>query len=225
MSFLDDCDLWLLRIYSQVMTQFNATTYDIERPTGRCAFTDRELIPGEPYFATLVELTDEQIEQARQQAEKQGAKPQPETSLGLKRLDVCQEKWQEGARPEQLFSYWKSTVPEPNEKKKMFVDDAVLMNLLRRLEDTEDEQRLAFRYVLALILMRKKLLRYDGVETIGSGDEAKVYWNLTPKKDLSKGPLGKWNEDETLRVLDPQLDESRIEEVTEQLGEILEGDL
>ena len=206
------------------MPQFNANTYDIERPTGRCTFTDRELDPGETYFATLIELTAEQIEQARQDGEAQGRKLKPEMSLGLKRLDVCLEKWEEGARPEAMFSFWKTVVPEPNQKKKMFVDNAVLMNLLRRLEDTDDPQRLAFRYVLALILMRKKLLRYDGVETQGDSEEAKTFWKLTPKLDLSKGPLGKWNEDERLLVLDPRLDENGIEEVTHQLGEILDGD-
>ena len=210
------------------MTQFNTNTYDIERPTGRCAFTDRELLPGEVYFATLIELTDEQIEAAQQQAEAEGKKPKPEMTLGLKRLDVCREKWDDGARPEQLFSYWKSTVPEPNEKKKLFVDDAVLMNLLRRLEGTDDPQRQAFRYVLALILMRKKLVRYDGVETQitgeGEGETRQSFWRLTPKLDVAKGPMGKWNEEEKLLVLDPRLDESRIEEVTGQLGEILDGD-
>ena len=63
-----------------------------------------------------------------------------------------------------LFSHWESTVPQPNEKKKIFVDDAVLMNLLVRLADTDQPQRLAFRFVLALILMRKKLLRYEGAQ-------------------------------------------------------------
>ena len=83
--------------------------------------------------------------------------------------------------------------------------------------------------MLALILMRKKFLRYDGSER----REAQVYgetvtqqwWQLTPKLDPSKGPLGKWNEDQTVEVLDPGLDASRIEEVTQQLGEILEAEL
>ena len=51
------------------------------------------------------------------------------------------------------------------------------------------------------------------------------YWKLTPKLDLSKGPLGKWNDEQQFEVLDPKLDESRIEEVTQQLGEILEAEL
>ena len=115
------------------------------------------------------------------------------------------------------IGHWKSTVPEPNTRPKVFVDDTVLMNLLRRLEEADSADKQAFRYVLALILLRKKLVRFDGSD----GDT----WLLTPKLDPAKGPMSKWNEDETLRVLDPRLDEAGIEAVTRQLNEILEGEL
>lgn len=204
------------------MSQFNAPAYDIERPTGRCAFTDRELTPGETYYATLVELTAEEI--ASLPEDQQAAK-----ALGLKRLDVCAEAWQRGDRPKRLFSFWKTTVPEPAQKKRLFVDDAVLMNLLTRLADAEEPQRIAFRYVLALILMRKKLIRYDGADRRPAeveGQQAEQeWWRFTPKLDITKGHFGKWNEDETIEVLDPKLDDAQIEQVTDQLGEILEAEL
>lgn len=215
------------------MSQFNATTYDIQRPTGVCAFTGRTLEPGETYYATLVELPDPpQDEQATPNDARTdpSAQPQPPVNdLGLKRLDVCADAWQQGNRPDHLFSFWKSTVSEPAEKKKLFVDNAVLMNLLRRLADTDKPQRLAFRYVLALILMRKKLVRYDGIEektaTIDGQSVTQQWWQLTPKLDISKGHMGKWNEEETLEVLDPKLDAAQIEQVTTQIGEILEAEL
>ncbi len=199
------------------MSQYNATAYDVERPTGRCAFTDRELTPGEPYYATLVELTDEELQRINAEAEQGGKK---KNTLGLKRLDVSEQAWSGGGRPERMFSYWRSTVPEPNAKPKLFVDDATLMSLLKRMEDETDADKLAFRHVLALVLMRKKLLRYDAVESQDDGQ----WWVLTPKKDVTKGHFGKWD-DTTIRVLDPQLDEAGVLAVTEQLGEILEGDL
>ena len=37
------------------MSQFNAPTYDIERPSGQCTFTGQTLEPGEHYMAVLVE--------------------------------------------------------------------------------------------------------------------------------------------------------------------------
>lgn len=192
------------------MSQFTATNYEIPRTSGVCASTGRTLEPGETYYAVLVDVP------LQQQAE------QPHNSLGLARLDVSTQAWEQGFRPDHLFSYWKSTVPEPNAKKKLFVDDSVLMNLLRRLADADQPQRLAFRYVLALILMRKKLLRYDGVR---KDDEQQDWWLLTPKADVAKGRMGKWNDEDTLMVLDPKLDESQIEQVTQQLGEILEAEL
>ena len=180
------------------MSQFNAPAYDVEKPTGRCAFNGRTREPDESYIATLVEEGDD-----------------------LHRLDVSDEAWTEGKRPEHLFCFWKAIVPEPSAKKKLFVDDEVLMNLLQRLADADQPQRLAFRFVLASILMRKKLLRYDGVdrretENANTAD----WWLLTPKLDLSKGPLGKWDDKVKIEVFDPHLDEEGIRSVTDQLSDI-----
>ncbi len=189
------------------MSQFQSTSYDIERPSGQCAFTGQTLEPGETYIATLVEEGD-----------------------AFRRVDISEAAWDEGKRPEHLFSFWKTTVPHPEEKTKVFVDDEVLMNLLRRLADETRPQRVAFRFILALILMRKKLLRYDRTEvrkeTDAEGNAVEQdWWMLTPKLDLARGPLGKWHPDETLEVLDPHLSEDEIRQVTEQLGQILQAEL
>src|ERR1051325_9467406 len=96
------------------MSQFNAPAYDVQRPTGRCAFTGREFAPQEPYMATLVEDGD-----------------------NLRRIDVSLDAWQGGQRPDHLFCFWKAVAPEPNAKKRLFVDDDVLMNLLERLGDAD----------------------------------------------------------------------------------------
>lgn len=189
------------------MSQFSSPDYDLSRPSGVCALTGEPLAPGESYIATLCEEGD-----------------------GFVRQDVSTAAWEAGQRPEQLFSYWKAVVPEPNEKKKLFVDDTVLLSLLRRLEDAEQPTRIAFRFVLMLILMRKKMLRYDRTERRLLNNEAgqaveQDWWILTPKLDPSKGPLGKWNNEETIEVLDPHLDEQGVRDVTDQLSEILQAEL
>lgn len=189
------------------MSSYNAPAYDVQRPTGRCAFTGRDLQPHETYIATLVEDGD-----------------------ALVRIDISAEAWQRGDRPARLFSYWRAVLPDPDEKKQLFVDDEVLLNLLERLADAEQPQRIAFRFVLTLILMRKKLLRYDGVEHRSEPDAAgqtlqQDWWQLTPKLDPTKGPMGKWDESRTIEVLDPHLDEADIRQVTDQLAQILQAEL
>ena len=204
------------------MSTFNAPIYELARCGGRCAFTDQPLSPGDAYIAMLVEEGD-----------------------ALKRLDASLAAWDEGRRPEHLFSYWKTIVPLANQKKKQFVDDQVLMNLLQRLADATQPQRVAFRFVLMLILMRKKMVRYDKTErrpapavdaaAVNEESSAPVeappprgeqeWWVLTPKLDLTKGPMGKWNEAEKIYVLDPHLDEQSTRQVTDQLSEILQAEL
>lgn len=206
------------------MTQFNAPTYDIERPTGYCAFTGEPLTPNDPYMAALIDIDPQDLPAAGDNKQSASA------VLGLRRLDVSWQAWQQGRRPDKMFCHWKATVAEPHKKKKLFVDDEVLLNLFRRLSDEEDAQRIAFRFVLGLILMRKKLLRYDGTKRKSTADEEgqpteENWWQVTVKLDLSKGPLGKWNEDDRLEMLDPHLEDPHIEQITQQLGEVLEAEL
>jgi hypothetical protein len=219
------------------MSQFNTPSYEIPRTSGVCASNGRELVPGEAYYAALIELTEAQLAEAAEDTAKAGGKSGGSakdkaiaalTALGMCRIDISSDAWEDGYRPDGLFGYWKSTVPEPNQKKKMFVDDGMLMNLLERLADATEPDRLAFRYVLALILMRKKLLRYDGNETraaeVDGETVEQTWWKLTPKLDLAKGMMGKWHPDVRLEVLDPKIDETAVEQVMTQLGDILQAE-
>ncbi len=199
------------------MTQFNAPAYDLERPSGQCVFTGRVLQPGEAYIAALVELTAEQIAQLKEAASrgKTGNSSSAAAGLGLKRLDISIEAWSEGQRPERLFSHWKSTVAQPNQKRNMFVDDAALLSLFRRLGEPDQGPRAAFRFVLGMILMRKKLLKYQATESRSGADgQLQEWWLLQPK-----------GEETRLEMLNPHMDDAKIEEVREQLSEVLAGEL
>ena len=209
------------------MSQFNTSSYDVERTRGVCAFTGKTLTPGETYVATLVEIqpdadptsADESAAGKSAPARSAGATPANANAsgngLGLQRVDVCEEAWDEGQRPDHLFSNWQAVVPEPRAKKKLFVDDNVLLNLFERLADEVDPQRIAFRFVLGLILMRKRVFQYETTET--RTDAAGVdheWWVL--KRKVS---------DPLLDMRNPHLNEEQIAAVTEQLGDILEGEL
>ena len=129
-------------------------------------------------------------------------------------------------RPPYLFGFWRTEVPEPNEKKKLLVGDAAIQELMLSMDDATEPKQLAFRYVLALILLRKKLLRHDGIDRREQEDgPVQDWWRFTPKLDIAKGHFGKWNEDMPIEVLDPHITEDEIAGVTEQLGQVLELDL
>ena len=108
-----------------------------------------------------------------------------------------------------MVGTWRTRIPRPKEKKKLFVDDELLVNFFERLEGALPPEKVNFRFALALILMRKKLLIYDGSNKLPDGREV---WAM----HLKGGPA--------CEVLDPRLDEEKIAQVSQQLDEILEGE-
>ena len=159
--------------------------WEINRPLGQCYGTERKIECGEEYFAALVE-----------------------TEEGLQRRDFCAEYW-EDQKPE-VFCYWKTRLPEPGQKKQLFVDDQMLMAFFERLEKETGQEKVNFRFVLALILMRKRILKYDETKNV---DDQEI-WCLRI--------IG---EKQIIEVINPQLDEEQIEQLSSQIGEILQADL
>jgi hypothetical protein len=123
------------------------------------------------------------------------------------------EAWESGARPERMFSYWKTRMPERGEKRKIFVDDQVLVDIFERLAEDEREERKAFRYVVSLILIRKRLLRYVGRR---EDDDAVEVWLLRARGSDPETP--------PIEVINPGLKDDDIIELSDQLGDVLQGD-
>ncbi len=137
-------------------------------------------------------------------------RPQDE---GFDRKDLSLEAWEAGQRPERLFSFWKTTVAPAGERARLLVDDEVLLDLFERLADDARPQRVAFRFVLALILMRKRRLRFRG----RSGEGESERWLLTARGADPKLP--------PIEVVNPQLLDEDVRELTAQLSEILRSEL
>ena len=93
--------------------------WEVSKPLGLCSGTDRKIEYGEEYFAALVE-TDE----------------------GLARRDFCSEYWQE--KQPDVFCYWKTRLPQPDQKKHIFVDDEMLMAFFERLAQETDCEACAY---------------------------------------------------------------------------------
>ena len=166
-----------------------STEYPVGRPHGVCHVTGRPIEPGQTYFAALRETPD-----------------------GFERLEFLPEAWT-GWPPEEktrLLAFWRTEMATREaEKRKLLVDDEVLSELFRRLAGVAEPEKLAFRFMLGLILMRKKKLVYEGSETRPNGGDV---WRMRFRK-----------EEEILEVIDPKLDESQLEEVGRQVGQILHG--
>ena len=101
-------------------------------------------------------------------------------------------------------------MPRAEVKKKLLVDDAVLLDLLLRLQDTTQVEKLCFRFVLALILMRKKLVIYEDTTHDEQGREL---WTMRVR-----GREGNFT------VIDPKPTDEQIASVRDQLGQIVNED-
>ena len=159
--------------------------WEINKPLGQCCGTGKTIEPGEEYFAALVE-----------------------TEEGLQRRDFCADYWQE-QKPD-VFCYWKTKLPLPDEKKQIFIDDEMLMSFFERLAEESEPEKINFRFVLTLVLMRKRRLKYDSSKS----QDGKEIWRLKIAGDK-----------QFVEVVNPHLDEEQIEQLTSQIGQILQVEL
>jgi len=93
----------------------------------------------------------------------------------------------------------------------MFVDDEMLMTFFERLAEETEQERINFRFILTLILMRKRCLKYDS-SRIEDGSEI---WRLRI--------VG--SDKQFVEVINPHLDEEQIERLSSQLSQILQVEL
>ncbi len=159
--------------------------WEIDKPLGQCYGTGRKIEYGEEYFGALAV-----------------------TEQGLQRRDFCADYWL-SQKPE-VFCYWKTRMPHPGQKKARFVDDDMLMAFFERLAAENEQEKINFRFVLALILMRKRRLKYDSSQT----SDNKEIWRLRVTGDK-----------EVVEVINPHLDEAQIEQLSSQMSRILQTEL
>lgn len=158
--------------------------FSLARPGGTCAVTGAAIAPEEPFMAALREKAD-----------------------AFERLDVKLDAWPDFPRDD-IVAFWRATMPKANAKRKQFaIDDAGLCDLLERLEGVDVHAKQCFRFVLALILMRKRLVTYDGSRFEGNAE----IWSIRIRGRV----------DQTFNLVDPKPTEEQIAAVSTQLGEIL----
>lgn len=158
--------------------------WEIKKTLGQCSGTGREFAVDEEYFAALVE-TDE----------------------GLQRVDFSTDYW-EREKPA-VYCFWKTRMPNPEQKKRIFINNEMLMAFFDRMAEETDTDKVNFRFVLTLILMRKRRLKYDACRM----EDGKEVWTLKVTA-----------QDRTADVVNPHLTEDQIESLSAQMGQILQAD-
>jgi hypothetical protein len=167
--------------------------FEVQRCTRRCAATDRALDPGDVCYSVL---------------EIDGA--------DVVRKDFCADGW--SGASEAAFGWWKSRIPEPTAKKIKLAPNDVLLELFDQLAERPDQQDL--RYVLMLLLVRRRVLRIDvahgelktmsGANVCGNEPETMIVF--CPKRDAS------------FEVIVSMPSGDRIDEIQQQLSELLIAD-
>ncbi len=110
--------------------------YKVNRCTRRCYAEDRPLREGEYYYSVVIESGDD-----------------------YERRDYSASAW--SAPPERAVGWWKNRMPKSTEKKVVLAPNEVLVDLLRQMAHFPDKA--ASRYLLALMLMRRKIVRPSNV--------------------------------------------------------------
>jgi hypothetical protein len=161
--------------------------YDVARPLGKCHATGQTIEPGTRFMAAL-----------------------RETPVGFERLDLSVDAWQSFDRKD-ILAFWQTVMPSPQQaRKRLFVDDQVLCELFERLASTTEQNKLNFRFVLGLILMRKRMIVYESTRVDGGQEIWKVRFR---------------GREDQLDLVNPHLAEQQVAEVSQQLGEILNEEL
>ena len=134
------------------------TDYQIQAPTRRCAATGRELKAGQRYRAVLID---------------EGAR--------FVRQDYAEEAWP--GPPANAFSHWTGRVAADGDAHRLPpIDDELLVECFHRLDGASDPAKVHFRYVVALLLMRRKRFKFEDVTKDAAGETLTVRCTRTGER-------------------------------------------
>ena len=170
--------------------------YDIIRTQDVCAQSGRALEIGEEHIAALIDSLDDEP---------------------LVRVLYTLDAWGKGPNlppNSAIFGFWKRVIPDSNEQVKQLVSEDEMFDLFEQLGEATEHKQLAFRYLLTLILMRKKKLVFEG-STPATKDQQGV---LVVRRRQKGG------EGQLFDVIDPGLDNETIAQATEELGQVMNLD-
>lgn len=152
---------------------------------GACASCARAFDDTEEYWSVLVEGEE-----------------------GFQRRDYCDGCWQ--GVSEEMFSHWRTRCKLKPAPPKRFVDDSVMLDFFKRLSESEDPAKQRLHFIMAVLLMRKRLLR----ERRRRRDGATIVWTVeAPRLN------------ESFEVRDQGLSEVEVADILVQIGQVLNVEL
>ncbi len=157
------------------------TDYQIQANTRRCVITGRELQPGEKFYSVLFDESGQFV-----------------------RKDYADEAWP--GPPEGAFSFWSGRVPALESGHQPRIDDDLLLDCFCRLEGQVEQDRVNFRYVLALLLMRRKRFKFEEARVEGDQETLVLRGSRTGEK---------------YHVVNPRLTEEEMATAQEEVFKIL----
>jgi len=134
--------------------------FEVQRFTRVCAKTGRELQPGETYYSVLIR-----------------------DGVQIIRQDVAAGEWD--TPPEDCLGWWKSEVPDPKAKKMHWAPHDVMLHYFAETEN--DPEQADVRYVLSLLMVRRRILRLEETETDDAGRETMLLYCPRNETEYSVG--------------------------------------
>lgn len=167
-----------------------ASSYPIGRGQRTCFATGQALNPGERFIAALVEAP----------------------GGGIERRDYSLAAWESGPRPVKegaLIGFWRTVVPPAEAGRKVMLDDETMLDLFEQTP-ADQPKRASLRFVLALMMVRRRVLLQEGVR------EGAMLLRRSGEPRPPEGPP-------LIEVRDPGLDEATVAEVVAELEGLSAG--
>jgi hypothetical protein len=156
--------------------------FEVQRCSRQCAASGRELKAGEMFYSALV----------------------PEGAQ-IVRYDYAHDAWQ--GPPANAIAWWKAQMPDTQSKKMVWAPSDVMLHYFT--ESAADPEREDLRYVLTLLMTRRRILRQETTDRDDQGHEWLVLF--CPRNETEY----------RVKVVLPG--ESRMRQIQEELERLLFG--